>query len=471
MRQSLPALGNKNVNLAIVILFDTAMVILAAYYWDRLIAEDEAYGRRWFIEWIIKGIFLPAVVWILLNIGHRPVMPALVPMLPPANPGWFGQICFALAYLVAQTVPALYAIGSFWAPLTLVWIVIAVCCREGVSTHFKNGCYVWGGLFIVFLVLLGFARCLPAAGFCALAWIVPVAHYLQLAKPIVPVPMYASAIAKIKFGKYREAERAIISELEKCETDFDGWLMLAALYARQFHDLPEAERTINDLCKDPAATPSQVTIALNLLADWRLQLAGDPAAARRALDGIIARLPGTHMAHMAGLRKAQLPADAAELKARQQPKTIQLRHVDNELGQVPSSEHIDRAAALALVSECTEKLKRDPNDVEVREQLARTLADQLGELDLAMEQLNSMIEMPEQSRLKIAEWLALMASWEMDRRGNPAAARDLLLRIVKEFADTPQAFSAQRRLSLLEAEQRIARIQAPVARTSDTKTA
>ena len=40
-------------------------------------------------------------------------------------------------------------------------------------------------------------------------------------------PMYARAIARMKFGKYSEAELEIIRELEKCEDDFEGWMMLA----------------------------------------------------------------------------------------------------------------------------------------------------------------------------------------------------------------------------------------------------
>ena len=94
-------------------------------------------------------------------------------------------------------------------------------------------------------------------------------------------PMYARAVARMKFGKYSEAEWEIIHELEKCEDDFEGWMMLADLYANNFNDLPEAEQTILEICDQPKTTPSQLSIALHRLADWHLQRAGDPEAARR----------------------------------------------------------------------------------------------------------------------------------------------------------------------------------------------
>src|SRR5258708_20345946 len=107
-------------------------------------------------------------------------------------------------------------------------------------------------------------------------------------------PMYSRAIARIKFGKYSEAEIEIIHQLEKAEDDFDGWMMLAELYARNFNDLPEAEKTVLEVCDHRKTTPTQLSIALHRLADWHLNLAGDPETAHRALQVICDRLPGTH---------------------------------------------------------------------------------------------------------------------------------------------------------------------------------
>ena len=449
-------------NIFEAILFVAGMIAIVVHYWTKLVADDEEHDRRWLAKWTIAGIALPALAWVMMNVGNRPVMPALIPVMPPAKGGASGQWVFGLSYIATQTAPALCVISSFWAALTLGWMAMVGSRRMGAGTGFTRASVTWCSLFIICMALLVYARCLPALGICALLWVWPLAHYAVYLRPLAPAPMYASAIAKMKFGKYREAERAILSELEKCETDFDGWLMLASLYARQFHDLPEAERTIHDLCNDPAITASQVAVALNLLADWQLQFRGDPDAARRALDEISQRLPGSHMAKMAVLRKGQLPADAAAWKEQQQPKTIQLLPLSEQLdhGEKGGAEKVDRDAAMALVNQCTEKLRCDPNDVEIREQLAKTLAEQLGKTDLAVEQLHSLMEMPGQPRSKIVEWLAMMASWEIARGGNPDAIRGYLARIIREFPESAHAFAAQRRLSLLDMESRITRARA-----------
>src|SRR5204863_7811461 len=96
-------------------------------------------------------------------------------------------------------------------------------------------------------------------------------------------PMYSRAIAKLKFGKYAEAEWEIIRELEKCEDDFEGWMMLAELYATQFHDLQEAQKQVAEICEQPKTTIPQFSIALNRLADWHLKLGKDPEGAQRSL--------------------------------------------------------------------------------------------------------------------------------------------------------------------------------------------
>src|SRR5262249_17477626 len=143
------------------------------------------------------------------------------------------------------------------------------------------------------------------------AMLAPIAGYgPAIVHPKKMPPMYARAIAKTKFGKYTEAEWEIIRELEKHEDDFEGWLMMAELYANHFNDLAEAEQTILEICEQPRTTPTQLSIALHRLADWQLTRANDPDAARRALQMVSDRLPGTHLARMAQLRRNQLPDTA-----------------------------------------------------------------------------------------------------------------------------------------------------------------
>ena len=101
-----------------------------------------------------------------------------------------------------------------------------------------------------------------------------------------------------------------------------------------------------------------------------------------------------------------------------------------------------------------ERLRRNPNDTEAREQFATILAERLGEADLAVEQLDLLLAMPDQPAGKSVEWLARSAAWQMKYRQDPAAARVRLEQLVREFPQTPQAFAAQRRLNLMETEER-----------------
>ena len=84
--------------------------------------------------------------------------------------------------------------------------------------------------------------------------------------------------------------------------------MLADLYANHFDDLAGAERTVREICSQPEATPTHISVSLHRLADWQLKIGADPVAARRSLEEICERLPGTHLATMARHRINQLPA-------------------------------------------------------------------------------------------------------------------------------------------------------------------
>src|SRR5260370_41003789 len=94
-------------------------------------------------------------------------------------------------------------------------------------------------------------------------------------------------------------------------------MMLADLYANHFNDMAEAEQTILEICDQPRTTPSQVSIALHRLADWSLKHSQDPDPARRALQTICDRLPGTHLARMAQPRLNQLPQPTPDLPSEQ----------------------------------------------------------------------------------------------------------------------------------------------------------
>ena len=62
--------------------------------------------------------------------------------------------------------------------------------------------------------------------------------------------------------------------------------------------------------------------------------------------------------------------------------------------------------------------------------------------------------MPEQPAKKIAEWLSLIAAWQIKYLDDKEAAQKILRRLIKDFSQSPQAFAAQRRLKLMEMDSR-----------------
>ncbi|HTL18949.1 MAG TPA: hypothetical protein VL793_17050, partial [Patescibacteria group bacterium] len=253
---------------------------------------------RWLLNWSIKGFVLPVTLWALLNVGLsfylQPFMPEVQLAQNRGGP-WVPDYLVVLA-------EGLLLISTYWSSMTLGWVLFSALGSADPKARqdFKHLCFtclLGLGIPAGLILLCGG---LPALGFAGTVLLGPIAgcsrdHFLPRKTP----PMYARAIARMKFGKYNEAEAEIIKELENWEDDFEGWMMLADLYANHFNSLSEAELTVLDICAQPHTTPSQIAIALHRLADWHLKLAKDPDAARRALLMICDRLRGTHLAHMA----------------------------------------------------------------------------------------------------------------------------------------------------------------------------
>lgn len=431
-------------------------VLVPAYYWNLFFEDQDTQTSRCLVGWACKGVFVPVIVWMVFNSGISPRMPPLMPEIAIAQSG---GASWASATLEV-TADGLLVIGSYWAAITLGWLATLIATRASNRTDFISLSVFWC-LVLTPLVwpILHFSGW-KGVGFAGMVWLLPIVHCtMSLAPSKKPCPIYSRAIAKMKFGRYAEAESAVIRELEKCEEDFDGWMLLADLYANQFNDLPEADRTIREVCDQPKITSLQISIALHRLADWHLKLGENPVAARVALEAICQKLPGSHVARMARQRMDQLPATREELREQLKARSFPLPALSEILDEgadhtKPETNHADAAL---LANQYAEKLKRDPNSVPEREKLARILAERLGEVDLAIDQLELLIGMPEQPDQKITEWLSLLAAWQLNYRRDNAAARKPLERLVHEYPQTAQAFAAQRRLNLMEMELRVSR--------------
>jgi len=446
-------------SLLLIALGLAAFAMLGRYYWLQLAPEEDAGAERWFMEWTAKGLGGPLLVWAVLNSGLLPRVPSLMPELDFAIAKSGASPAVWLEYMA----PGFIVIGAWWAVVTFAWMLTQTCLRAPDRGEFVAPALFWGVLLSPVVWLVWRNAGFSGVGFALLAWFIPTLHFAApLGQARKPLPCYSGAIGKVKFGKYGEAEAAVLRELENNADDFDGWLMLADLYANRFNDLPEADRTVRELCDQPNLAGVQVALAFHRLADWHLKLADEPAGARRAMEEICRRLPGSVFAREARQRLARLPGSRAELREQRQPKTIRLPALREELDEPPSWNlpREDRDQAAAFANACVEKLKQNPNDVAARERLATTLAERLGKVEQALEQLELLLAMADAPPEKPAEWLGLKAAWLIRYQQDWAAAKPVLERLVHEYPQTPQAFAAQRRLCLMEMEARSRRQEA-----------
>jgi len=438
----------------IVVFGLSAGMIAAAWLLSLRLTPERKRSKlvRWLTSWSLKGLAVPLVIWGLMNVGLswnlQPFMPQ-VQAAQNSGAGWAPEFVRVLAN-------GCFILCSYWMTVTVGWVLASAggTMDPEPRKDFKALCRICLlGLSIPALVLLLLGGWL-LLGIAGAILLIPMAAYAPaLLNPQKLPPMYARAIARMKFGKYNEAEWEIIRELEKCEDDFEGWMMLAQLYADHFHDLPEAEATVLEICDQPRVTPSQLSIALHRLADWHLKLGSNPEAARRALQMVCARLPGTHLARMATLRMNRLPESKEDLLDGQAARPIPLPALGDRLDE-PSApaETMDRVRAAQAANACVERLKQDPNNVPARDRLARLFAEQLNRADLGLEQIGLLLDLPNQPDGQRAEWLGLMAAWQLRYRHDLAAGRALLERLIRAYPESPQAFAARHRLQSLEAQ-------------------
>jgi hypothetical protein len=437
----------------IAIVWLVGFFCMAFFYWDRFF-EHAAKERRWFIFWFVRGAAIPIVIWFFFNAGFfnmTPILPDVEVARSTAGGKW-------VRALLSVTARGIWIIGSYWCAITFCWLAMMVFRRVEPKKALR---YFW--VCSLFTLPLAFSflvsRGLPAFGLAFVFWLLPLVHFaLPLLEKEIFLPSYSAAMAKMQMGRYEEAELEVIRQLEMCEEDFDGWMMLAALYAEQHKDLPVAEKTIFELCAQPNVNMSQVSAALNRLADWYLKLAEEPVAARRVLDEIGKRFPGSHVAKMTELRLKKIPATKEELLEQKKPRALHLPSIGAKLFEAKEDEgrlKLSEKEAAALANKLAAKLKTDPNDVRNREEFARLLAEQLGKVDPAIDQIKMLLELPEQPAMKRAEWFGLLASWELKYRRDEEAARRFLEKVMRDFAKTPQAFAAERQLNLLDVEARL----------------
>jgi len=278
-----------------------------------------------------------------------------------------------------------------------------------------------------------------------------------------PQAFYSIAVAKRKRGHYNEAISEIRKQLHKFPTDYTGQLMLAEIQAENLNDLPGAELTVERFCHQPGHAPRNIAFALNTLADWHLKYALDRDAAKQDLEKIVELLPNSEFALLAQQRIGHLASTDYMLEAHDRPRVHVPQGIQN-IGLLQTSSHLKpmEGDPAQLAQKYVAHLAQHPQDTEAREKLAVIYADHFQRLELAADQLQQLIEQPNQPAKQVVHWLNLLADLQIRHGAGYDAASQTLLQIIERYPNQAAAGMARNRLDLLKLELKAKDTKTPV---------
>jgi tetratricopeptide (TPR) repeat protein len=270
-----------------------------------------------------------------------------------------------------------------------------------------------------------------------------------------PVPLYSTAIAKQKLGRYDEALAEVRKQLERFPTDFTGQMIMAETLADHMNDLPSAQTIVERICTQEGHPPARVAGALMQLADWQLKYWQDPDSARVSLEQIQARFPNTEFAHIAAQRVSHLATREYLEQSRNRPliplgpplEDVGLRKPPIDVQ--PIIEDLGQKA-----TEYIQHLEQHPLDGEVREKLAMIYVDYYKRPDYAIRELEQIIEQPGVPVRQACKLYSTIADVHMKVSGDHEAARKVLEQLIERFPNTAAAELARQRLGTLKLELR-----------------
>ncbi|HXI73613.1 MAG TPA: tetratricopeptide repeat protein [Verrucomicrobiae bacterium] len=271
---------------------------------------------------------------------------------------------------------------------------------------------------------------------------------------VEPKPFYSIANSKRKTNKPLEAIVEVRRQLAKFPNDYEGVTLLAGIQAEDLQDLASAEITFNHFSDRPDAPPKQVAAALTQLADWHLKIAKDVDSARAVLEKIIARYPETSLATQAAQRIAHLGGTEKILLAAKDRLAVAVPEGVQNIGLLDSTAFLRPAEVdpEKQAADYVKHLEQHPQDTEAREKLAIIYARHYQRLDLAAQQLEQLINEPNQPAKRVAQWLNLLADLQIEGGADYETARVTLEKIVERFPDWAVADIARSRLGRLKLE-------------------
>jgi len=319
-----------------------------------------------------------------------------------------------------------------------------------------------GGLLLLILKVLS-----PMLGLIAMVCFIPIwrrAIASLIANPVAslytggntepdPHPAYSVAYARRKQGKYHEAVMELQKQLERFPNDFEGQLALAEIQAHDLKDLPAAAMTVDRLCAQRGHADKNIAFALYSMADWYLQVGQDGPSARRYLEKIIDLFPNSEFAAGAAHRVGHL-ANMEILIPPEQRKKFIVSEGPKNLGLQPARETAGPAETTGAqkAAEYVHHLEQHPLDTDIREKLAVLYADHYHRLDLAADQLEQLVDQPNQPARSIAHWLNLLADLQIRCGEGYDTVRQTVQRIIERDPTAPSAQIARNRLDRLKLE-------------------
>jgi tetratricopeptide (TPR) repeat protein len=267
-------------------------------------------------------------------------------------------------------------------------------------------------------------------------------------------PFYFKALACKGRGEHMAAIEEIEDQLSRFPKDKEGWLLKAEIESNGLLQPIVALATLDEFLA--IARPEDRPEALFRQAEIELDRMKRPEAARRRLEQITHEFQGTEAARLALQKIARLPSggwsegnplgDRDALVVTQHEEKIGL---STDLG----ARHIPRGESPEnLRDQLLLQLEQHPDDTVAREELARLLANELGEPDEAHRHLEDLVAAPGHPDRDVVRWLNIMADIHLRSPDGIAPASLALQRILHAFPGSPAADAAERRITLLRVE-------------------
>lgn len=268
-------------------------------------------------------------------------------------------------------------------------------------------------------------------------------------------PLYAIAEARRKRGRYAEATAEVRKQLEEFPGDIDGTLLLIDLCAKDLGQMEEARAAMEEYLQNGPHPPKNIFRVLAHMAEICLATNGGREEAQQCLRRIQSMCPGTKQEMQAAQRLAHI-GSAEFLEAKKQAVRVPVKEFDRRLGLQGKKPIFQRNEKTPeeLAGEYIRQLQAHPLDLEARENLARLYANHYRRLDMAVEQLETMVNYRNQQPRQVVHWLHLMADWHIQLGGNIEKARECMLRISGRFPKTAHDTQAQKRIHYLRRELR-----------------